>query len=289
MFDESQNPVPMTPPEWASHVPHWQFVPVRGKRPFMRDWQDWPHSWQDAAAYAAADGIGLLNGPVSGGVMSLDVDGPEALEFLVEIHPEFDLDGAVWWTSGKPDRFQAAFQVTFRHWDELKTYKAGPGGALEFRWHGSQSVLPPSRHPQTGAYLWGAAPSGPLPQLPDVLMTFWLDACKPVQQAHPVRSYAPSVSVTDPEYYRLVILLDLISRGGRLPYSDWLRVVWGAAHMVGPALAECALRATLGEEKGGEYHQILRGYKPGGITAGTVWWYACQVAGEQEVREALKM
>jgi hypothetical protein len=78
-------------------------------------------------------------------------------------------------TSGKPGRYQILFQVpdeirpllknfnrkALTEWGDLKTasdQEGKPIEFLEFRYNGVQSVLPPSRHPQTGSYKWINSP-----------------------------------------------------------------------------------------------------------------------------------
>lgn len=105
-------------------------------------------------------GYGLRTGSVSGGVFAVDVDGLLADDKLNEISGG-ELPQTPAWTSGKPFCKQLAFQLSettqavldavgfTRHFIDC-----GNGQQLDFRYNGCQSVLPPSRHPETGQYQW---------------------------------------------------------------------------------------------------------------------------------------
>jgi len=98
------------------------------------------------------------------------VDGASAQPIL-EAMSSGDLPNTVSWTSGKPGRYQLLFQVppdirvnlqnftryVVTQWQGIETAKdesGKPSELLEFRYNCCQSVLPPSRHPDTGAYRW---------------------------------------------------------------------------------------------------------------------------------------
>src|SRR5690606_1636887 len=69
------------------------------------------------------------------------------------------------WTSGRPNRMQLAFTVPQEYWEYLRTHKkffkhnwkdeSEPPQELAFRWTNTQSVVPPSIHPDTkNSYTW---------------------------------------------------------------------------------------------------------------------------------------
>ncbi|MBD0311105.1 MAG: bifunctional DNA primase/polymerase, partial [Microcoleus sp. T1-bin1] len=83
------------------------------------------------------------------------------------------------WTSGRPGRKQCLFFVDEKDWCRLRNLRIGTGitgddgkeECLEFRWLGTQSVLPPSVHPLTNKpYIWI---NNPL-QTPPALAPEWL-------------------------------------------------------------------------------------------------------------------
>lgn len=113
-------------------------------------WNDWPAFTTEALALAPA--IGLRLGPISGGTLALDFDGPEAETTFQDLfdRPSAVLPPSLSWTSGKLHRRQIAFVVPEHRWAELEHRKAKVG-ALEFRWTGQQSVIL-GAHPETSGY-----------------------------------------------------------------------------------------------------------------------------------------
>ncbi len=146
------------PPDWLPALlpigtdkrPH---DPATGRR---TGWPDWPAFSPQALDLAPA--VGLRLGPISGGTLALDFDGPESKGTWVRIYGSRALPKSIAWTSGKQDRRQIAFKVPPHRWDELELRKAAEG-SLEFRWAGQQSVIM-GAHPETGSYRWvaGCAP-----------------------------------------------------------------------------------------------------------------------------------
>ena len=61
----------------------WRFVPVYGKRPIWSDWVNRGVSLSELPV-SAGQGVGLLLGHVSGGIVALDFDGQEAWDFFAE-------------------------------------------------------------------------------------------------------------------------------------------------------------------------------------------------------------
>jgi len=170
--------------EEINHIPfNWNLTPVKAKSAYRKNWDSEkpiprneiqkllqfggvavskktqkPYQFY-ASGYAIRTGNGLI---------AIDVDGESALP-LLEKMSQGDLPKTISWTSGKEGRFQLLFEIPkqfietlkgftrkiFKKWQGVKTKK---GDLLEFRYHKSQSVLPPSFHPDTGSYYWINSP-----------------------------------------------------------------------------------------------------------------------------------
>lgn len=125
------------------------------KQPLGLNWQKLPLTWEEVAG----EPCGILSG--HGGFLAVDCDGQAAIARLTELFGGTIPD--TWaWSSGKPGRIQFGFFVPqelrdrfqkARYWEDLPD-----GSQLDFRWKGCQSVLPPSPHPETGAYHWVRSP-----------------------------------------------------------------------------------------------------------------------------------
>lgn len=167
-------------PEW------WSFVPVAGKATYIKEWTTKPMQRMDCiVAYKtnqAYDGLGVVTGAFSGGLIALDVDGHSAdaryREVAGEEYEAYGAEGTMAWTSGKPGRRQILYRVPAELVDELSHVKTvirredgawylgqgdtnrAPGGEttasgdrpyeeLVLRFNHCQSVVPGSRHPET--------------------------------------------------------------------------------------------------------------------------------------------
>ena len=167
----------------SSELPStWWLVPVRGKRPYQKGWT---HKSCDRSAILAelqsgkATGVGLKLG---NGLLAVDIDGESAAKLLLKLSGKnslTDFFATTAWTSGRPGRKQCLFSVVEKDWNRPRNLRIGTGvlgvdGAeecLEFRWLGTQSVLPPSIHPVTNKpYTWI---NNPL-QTPPALAPEWL-------------------------------------------------------------------------------------------------------------------
>ncbi|WP_414546404.1 DUF3987 domain-containing protein [Nostoc sp. CCY0012] len=161
--------------------PNWALTPVLGnKNPYRADWnQAVPMSRRQLIAIIEGgdtvtgkdskfykiypQGYGLRTGKWSGGILALDADGAAAQNLLNQMG---ELPKTVSFTSGKPGRCQYLVRVPKEYWSVIETKKINTGikgedgkdQLLEFRWHGCQSVLPPSVHPETGRYQWVNSP-----------------------------------------------------------------------------------------------------------------------------------
>ncbi|MDV3002730.1 MAG: hypothetical protein N5P05_004385 (plasmid) [Chroococcopsis gigantea SAG 12.99] len=172
--------LPRTPAEWSSalsKIPSdWVLTPVKDKSPLRPNWQheapigrselvnllvrgqklsgknnkQWNCRWT---------GVGVRLGTVSGGLMAIDADGHNGEAKLQELCGG-ELPETPCWTSGKEGRRQLIYTIPAEYHSKIKTVKldCGEEQYLEFRWDGCQSVLPPSRHPETGQYRWLISP-----------------------------------------------------------------------------------------------------------------------------------
>lgn len=163
---------------------HWSLTPLQDKAPKRDGWEDeafTPHSQiadlilngeektskKSGKPYRAYySGFGLRTGDYSGGLLAIDVDGTQA-EDLLQLVSGGDLPLTVSWTSGKPGRRQLLYQIPEQYREQLKTFTRQPVKEwgnfksdcdLDFRYNRVQSVLPPSRHPDTGSYRWINSP-----------------------------------------------------------------------------------------------------------------------------------
>jgi predicted P-loop ATPase len=109
--------------------------------------------------------IGLICGPLSGGVLIVDHDGASAGPLLQELTGGESLPPTWIWSSGRPGRWAAAFRVPEQFWPSLKGIwekrtdvkspddPAGKVEGLELRWSGHYSVIA-GAHPFTDGYSW---------------------------------------------------------------------------------------------------------------------------------------
>src|SRR4028119_1025670 len=157
----------------------WPVVPVVGKRPCKKNWVNKQCSRSEILAElqsGKATGVGLKLG---NGLLAVDIDGESAAKLLFKLSGQNTLPVTTAWTSGRPGRKQCLFSVAKKDWSRPRNLRIGTGilgvdGAeecLEFRWLGTQSVLPPSIHPLTKKpYTWI---NNPL-QTPPALAPEWL-------------------------------------------------------------------------------------------------------------------
>ena len=156
----------------------WQFTPVRNKKPYTDEWtnKDLERDFiiQEIAS-GNATGYGIRLGEPSGYVIAIDFDGQSAIDMAIEKFAE--LPNTVTWTSGRPARHQALYQVPEAYRDRLKNKKiqTGDGEYIEIRYTGNQSVLPPSSHPDTDGYKWINNPfDTSVAELPQVVIDYLL-------------------------------------------------------------------------------------------------------------------
>lgn len=107
--------------------------------------------------------IGLICGPLSGGVLIVDHDGASAGPLLQELMGDESLPPTWIWSSGRTGRWAAAYRVPEQYWPrmagiwEKRTGIASPDDGkaegLELRWDQHYSVVV-GAHPQTSGYHW---------------------------------------------------------------------------------------------------------------------------------------
>jgi hypothetical protein len=165
-------------------LPKWNFTPVGDfndpKAAFLPKWQSRRDEIELIEQYIStgvetvsakgntytryAPGFGLLTGEASDGVLTIDFDNQGAIDLMLEWELAYGepLPETISWTSGKPGRKQIAFQVPPQTRSIIKDMTnvkiKGDGWELDFRYNSCQSVLPPSLHPETGAYKWINSP-----------------------------------------------------------------------------------------------------------------------------------
>ena len=166
----------------------WPVMPVVGKRPSKKNWVNKECDRSEILAdlqTGKATGVGLKLGK---GLLAVDIDGESAAKLLLKLSGQntlIDFFATTAWTSGRPGRKQCLFSVEEKDWPRLRKYlRIGTGvtgddgkeEGLEFRWLGTQSVLPPSIHPLTNKpYIWI---NNPL-ETPPALAPEWLvDLCE---------------------------------------------------------------------------------------------------------------
>jgi len=154
-------------------------VPVRGKQPYEKGWTQKSYDRSEILAElesGKATGVGLKLG---NGLLAIDIDGDSAAKLLLKLSEQNTFPVTTAWTSGRPGRRQYLLSVEEKHSPRLRNLRIGTGitghdgkeECLEFRWLGTQSVLPPSIHPLTNKpYTWINDPL----QTPPALAPEWL-------------------------------------------------------------------------------------------------------------------
>ena len=160
----------------------WSLVPVVGKQAYKKNWVNKECDRSEILTEletGKATGVGLKLGK---GLLAVDIDGESAAKLLLKLSGQNTLTGffaTTAWTSGRPGRKQCLFSVEEKDSPRLCNVRIGTGitgddgkeECLEFRWLGTQSVLPPSIHPLTNKpYTWINNPF----QTPPALAPEWL-------------------------------------------------------------------------------------------------------------------
>jgi hypothetical protein len=164
----------------------WAFIPVAGKATYVKEWAKKPltrelciEAYQANPGYA---GLGVVTGEFSGGLIALDIDGPEADERYREVagrsYAAPGEEATMSWTSGRQGRRQILYRVPASVVPELRHVKTlilrGDGvwhlghsdverqaakaegketnpeyQEVVLRFNACQSVVPGSPHPET--------------------------------------------------------------------------------------------------------------------------------------------
>jgi predicted P-loop ATPase len=195
--------------------PEWALTPVNGaKSPYTKGWQSKGTSKKSIVSEirsGKAKGYGIITGTLSGGIVAVDCDGQTAKDLAEENgYPK-----TVSFTSGKPGRCQMLFTIPEEFWSSLvnrKVIPTGTGEQLEIRWNGSQSVLPPSAHPETDGYYWINSPEDcPIERAPNWVIEALLD--EPAEDPAPKAKPKPKkVERISPDSFPLEICLSTTSR-----------------------------------------------------------------------------
>jgi hypothetical protein len=200
----------------------WGLVAVDGnKRPYQPHWQANPLTKEQAAAEiiaGRAKAIGVIAGPVSGGLLFLDQDGISAAEKLTELGiPPRTLPETALCTSGRDGRLQALFTIPEKYWPHLRNRRVfdtgkvdadGKAENLDLRWNRHQSVVI-GAHPTTGHYRWikGRSPAQVgIAEAPEALIELLLNDPEPAPT--PLLAAAAPLPATLP-------LLEFITRDSR--------------------------------------------------------------------------
>jgi len=171
--------------QFSTEIPDtWPLVAVVGKQPYQKNWVKKECSRSEILTQletGKATGVGLKLG---NGLLAVDIDGESAAKLLLKLSGGNTFPVTTAWTSGRPGRRQYLLSVEEKNWPRCRNLRIGTGIAgddgkeecLEFRWLGTQSVLPPSIHPLTKKpYTWI---NNPL-QTPPALAPEWLiDLCE---------------------------------------------------------------------------------------------------------------
>lgn len=193
----------------------WRTIPLKGKAPCTRGWQKSElNKKQCAELYhqtRGTTGLGVLTGELSGGLIALDIDGPEAdarlKAYLDEVEPgAYEARGeesTMAWTSGKEGRRQVFWNVPNSMIPQLRdvtkvilkedgTWELGSGDEnrvkegggyqeVVLRFNRCQSVLPGStrgEHDMT-RYQWLSYNDGKVAPAPGWLSEILLQFAKP--------------------------------------------------------------------------------------------------------------
>lgn len=222
----------------------FRYVPVNGnKQPIAgKGWNTKNPLTLEEICQLNPEAVGLLLGPVSGGILDIDFDGPGSLDcFQREFgHHVDELPRTIQWTSGKPGRGHRIFRISpddfglINH--QRRAYKADGKTCLELRWEKHMSVIC-GTHPETGKYHFeeGCSPSDveEVPLAPDWLL-------KPLLEQKAKKGSSQSTNKQD-ESDLARSYLSHIDPLQCTDYDTWLKVLM-ALHSVSEDLLDDAIR-----------------------------------------------
>lgn len=288
----------------STYPESWSLTPVKDKRPLRPSWQSEQALSKEVLAVLLEEGqelakndgsqwhcrwtgVGLRLGTVSGGLLAIDIDGELAEQAFFELQGSNEFPETVSWTSGKPNRRQLLFQALPEQIDLIFPYKLKVGEdvkqELDFRWDGAQSVLPPSRHPETGNYQWVNDLTFPVLPIPEWVIDFLQSKAVekvPVTKASVIRetplplTFNPEDRWGDEDFARSY--LNALSPWRCDDYECWLKVGM-ALHATSDSLLLDWERwsAQSSKFKPGECEKKWQKFSPNGtITLGTLGQYA---------------
>lgn len=133
----------------------WALTPVAGKRPVLTEWQNGGRTAEQLAGeLGPGRAIGRLNGAPSGGEVDVDLDAPEAVAAGEVLLPTTD---SIWGRSGAERshwQYRCDPLVPTLQLDDPAPPEGAKARLIELRSTGTQSVVPPSPHPEHGRYRW---------------------------------------------------------------------------------------------------------------------------------------
>jgi len=197
----------------------WAFIPVAGKATYVKEWAKKPltrelciEAYKANSGYA---GLGVVTGEFSGGLIALDIDGPEADQRYREAagqgYEPYGQESSMSWTSGREGRRQILYRVPGSVVPELRHVKTlilradgvwhmghsdverqdgevtGAETNPEYqevvlRFNACQSVVPGSPHPETKKrYRFLNYNGGAVAMAPEWVMDLLRVQRKPVQ------------------------------------------------------------------------------------------------------------
>ena len=119
-----------------------RFCKLNGnKKPIEKGWPDKLYRIDEVALTTRVKALGVICGPASGGLLVIDVDGPDAEARLAELGK---LPASAKWTSGRPHRWKIAFQVPEEFWGAIRTthlLRGVPGQEIVCKWDGQNAIV----------------------------------------------------------------------------------------------------------------------------------------------------
>tara|TARA_B100001063_G_scaffold77599_1_gene72050 strand:- start:998 stop:3115 length:2118 start_codon:yes stop_codon:yes gene_type:complete len=267
----------------------WGLVAVgKNKRPYQDEWQLNPLSKaqvEDEIKAGRAHAVGVLAGPVSGGLLFVDHDGISASEVLADIGAPLATLPKSWaMTSGRDGRLQIIYQVPERYWEHIKTKKIksgkqdeqGNNEQLELRWTGCQSVVI-GEHPMTGSYKWLPKRSPneeELNEAPTALIEQMLREKTP----EPAPLLLPPIGPQPTDSERARTYLEALNTARADDYDDWLTVGMALHSLGDPSLLSDwqAWSTASAKHKPGDCEKKWKSFKQGSTNLGSLGHFAKQ-------------
>lgn len=289
-------------------------TPVIRKRPLRDDWQQEPPIPRDLLRdllkngqeleknngetwLCQWDGYGVRTGDVSGGLMSLDIDGPSAVRLFNALQALYEpLPKSVSWTSGKDGRSQIVFQIPDHYRERFKNFtrkdlkelsvngeniKRTGNEAVDFRYNDCQSVLPPSKHPETGLYRWiNSFNDCDVAIAPDWLCDFILGLLTENKQKHkPLKKEYSSFKDTGKSIFDEWIDATPLDSLDWYEYRNLLFALHNEGYSESDALS---ISRTSSKHTDSGFYSIwknIKGNKSNNITGGTLHYFAVTYGG----------